>query len=672
MTFDEGVHLTGGYACWAVNDYRLLPESGNWSQRWAALPVWWDGYQFPPLDNQSWQHSQVFTISDRFFFDSGNDADSVLWSGRLMMSVPSVLLGALVYLWSRRLFVPLGGLLSLTLYAFSPTMLANGFLTTSDLFAALFFTAAIGAVWTLLHRVSLLTVACGCCALAGLSLSKFSGVLVVPMALLLLGIRLGNPEPLPVRLRRPHEISGVWRQLAVFAVVAVVQILVVVTIIWASYGFRYSASTSDPQTDPWPARSELTTPLQSNAVNASIRFARDHHLLPEAFLYGFSYTIRSAQLRNGFLNGHFSQLGWTAFFPCCLALKTPLTLFVLLGLGGWACIIDRRRGSATDRQPIDANGSVRLYALAPLLVLLAVYWAFSLSSNLNIGQRHLLPTYPAMFILAGAAALWFQSLPTGTAAAGVKLLSAARALVAGALVVTVLETIWFWPHYLAYFNALAGGPRQGYRRLVDSSLDWGQDLKELKRWLDLHPNDTRDVQRVYLSYFGVSHPNYYGIQSQDLTGYQLRWESHIPRPLNGGLYCISATLLQSMYLQFPGHWNRTYERYYQDLRLALAPYLRNAADPAALAQLERPAGSAEMQRVFLVYEVLRLRRLCSFLRTREPDDEVGYSILIYRLTDADVARALEGPPCELLPEPETEKDPQLQKVVTRIPRVLPR
>jgi len=53
---------------------------------------------------------------------------------------------------------------------------------------------------------------------------------------------------------------------------------------------------------------------------------------------------------------------------------------------------------------------------------------------------------------------------------------------------------------------------------------------------------------------------------------------------------------------------------------------------------------------FLSFEHLRFARLCAFLRRREPDDNVGYSILIYRLSDQDVREALYGPPAELLPE----------------------
>ena len=59
---------------------------------------------------------------------------------------------------------------------------------------------------------------------------------------------------------------------------------------------------------------------------------RDTHFLPEAYLYGFATTWQAAQYRTAFLNGEYSFTGWPQFFPYCLLVKTPLTLFVLMGL----------------------------------------------------------------------------------------------------------------------------------------------------------------------------------------------------------------------------------------------------------------------------------------------------------------------------------------------------
>ena len=54
--------------------------------------------------------------------------------------------------------------------------------------------------------------------------------------------------------------------------------------------------------------------------------------------------------------------------------------------------------------------------------------------------------------------------------------------------------------------------------------------------------------------------------------------------------------------------------------------------------------NSDRSRIFHNFERYRFARLAAYLRRREPDDSIGYSILVYQLTDADVARALDGPP----------------------------
>jgi hypothetical protein len=670
MTFDEGVHLTGGLSYWAFNDYRLHPENGNWSQRWAALPLWIRGYQYPPLQGRPWDQSDLWEVSDRFLFESGNDVDGMLWLARAMMAVASASLGLLVYFWSRRLFGAYGGVVSLTLYAFSPTMLANGFVATSDLLASLFFTAALGALWVVLYRISPLMIFVAGVTLAGALLAKFSGVLVLPMACVLVGVRLTDCRPLRVELGTPRDIHGRWPQLAVFGLVACFEVLLVALVVWGSYGFRYSAFAPATRNEgsrlqiPWD---EIRRPLPPT-IDATVQCAREYHLLPEAYLYGFAFTI-STGVRLGFLHGQSSSAGWASFFPICWALKTPLTLFLLLGLAGWGGWVYSVRGSAARNQEAD-DGRSQLFALAPLWVLLGVYWLFAISSSMNIGHRHIVPTYPPLFILAGAVATWFQSppmrpgkrqgaksqrqQPDGVSVVAPKVLRAVRITIGAALLMTVLETVWFWPDYLAYFNVLSGGPSNAYRWLVDSSLDWGQDLKGLKRWLDEHPDDSRDPQRVYLSYFGMARPEYYGIDAQMLPGFRPRWDPHVPKLMTGGVYCISATMLQSVYMKNPGRWNKLYEKGFKQLRSEIEPSLRAGANLAAFERLTPHLTPEQLQDGFQDYEDLRFSRLCSVLRRREPDDRVGYSILIYRLNDADVEHALEGRPGELLAKPETQ------------------
>ncbi len=676
QTGDEGVHLTGGVSYWAFNDYRIQPENGNWPQRLCGLPVWLSGYRFPDTDAAAWKNLKQWTVGDQFFYECGNDADQMLLCGRSMTALLGVALGLIVYGWSRRLFGPAAGLLSLTLFASLPAMLTHGFLITSDMASALFFTASVGALWRLLHRVSPVTMLATWFALSGLFLSKFAAPMIVPIGILMLAARLLHRAPVLIGRRGERQLTGRFRQLALFAALVPALVLGVALSIWASYGFRYAMlnpALGPPETAvPWD---DVNT--KSSEVNHLVSIAREHHLLPEAYLYGFSHVLRYSEMRSAFLNGEYRRFGWVSFFPYCFAYKTPLALFVLLALSAAAVWRFRNRGIDAVATPpqVDAamtpgNGGLH-YQMTPLVALFVVYWAFALTTHLNIGHRHLLPTYPALFIVAGAAAWWIRP-PTSQAQARISNENApsksARAdepcraarllrwLTIGVVLWSVADGLWIWPHYLAYFNPLAGGPWNGYRHLVDSSLDWSQDLKASKAWLDAHPEDARDPERLYFAFYGSPPLSYYGIQARSLPSFPERWQPHVPEPLTGGTYLISATVLQGVVILTPGRWNKQYELRLRNLQQNVDAYRALSTSPEGREQIVAYAPEKEWQDMCKMYESARFSRLASFLRQREPDDEIGYSILVYRLSDADVAQALEGPPVELLEAPEWETE----------------
>ena len=101
MTYDEGIHVAGGVSYWRTNDYRLQPENGNWSQRFVALPGWLGGFVPPAFAGHAWQVSDVRMIADQFFYEVGNDADVLLAQSRLIMAVPSALIGVISLLFGR-------------------------------------------------------------------------------------------------------------------------------------------------------------------------------------------------------------------------------------------------------------------------------------------------------------------------------------------------------------------------------------------------------------------------------------------------------------------------------------------------------------------------------------------------------------------------------------------
>ena len=105
-------------------------------------------------------------------------------------------------------------------------------------------------------------------------------------------------------------------------------------------------------------------------------------------------------------------------------------------------------------------------------------------------------------------------------------------LVAVLVLWLTVETVATYPHYLAYFNELAGGPANGYKYAADSNLDWGQDLKRLSRYVE-----ENKIGKIKLDYFGGSKPEYY------LGSKYEKLDAGNPSQRHGWL-AVSATLLQ--------------------------------------------------------------------------------------------------------------------------------
>jgi hypothetical protein len=241
-------------------------------------------------------------------------------------------------------------------------------------------------------------------------------------------------------------------------------------------------------------------------------------LLPNAYSQGFLLGQVKAQKRRGFLTGDYSLNGWWYFFPLAFLIKTPIFL-ILLFFGGIAvCAVRWRRF-------LDYN----IYALFPL----AAFLGAAMMMKLNIGVRHILPIQPFVLLLAGnvIAELYASKQKSF------------HALLSTLGLLAFFEFALICPHYLAFFNQFVGGPRNGHEYLVDSNLDWGQDLKGLKNWMEKHK-----VQHINLSYFGTADPSYYKIDDTSLPGCPFFDERLIKGPQLPGFVAVSATNLRGVYL----------------------------------------------------------------------------------------------------------------------------
>lgn len=609
-TSDEIAHLTSGVAYWTLDDYRLQPENGNLPQRWAALPSVLAGTKLRPANDHAWQTSNVWLVGHTFFYHSGIDHFPRLMAARAMIALFSVATGLLVFAWSRHLFGVAGGLLSVTLFAFSPLFLAHGALATSDACAAFFLVAAVGAYWRHLHdpRARTWALSAGVFGLA--CVAKFSAVLLLPMLAVMAIARAASPAPWPLLGRG----DTVRRRAGNLIVSLLGHGAVAVLVIWTFYGFRYSAFNPAVPAGRFIA----TWPAISSSLGFQrpvIELLRKLHALPEAFLYGYSYVIASSQARAAFLNGAISYTGWRTFFPWTLLLKTTLPVLLLSAATIVATTLRWWRRPAALRRD--------LYRVLPLVTLFVVYWAFAIPSHLNIGQRHIMPTYPVLFIGIGMLAAVVRPRPAA--------ISAALVAMAGWQVV---EAARIAPDFLAYFNPIAGGPANGYHHLVDSSLDWGQDLPGLAAWLKGHglPNPKTPV---YLAYFGTGEPAYYGIKATEMVPL-LRTHERTWYGLKPGVYCISVTLLSQVYSNLHGPWTAAMERQFRQLQTVEPALLFYNSHPKSRSDLERQIPAAEWLDMWETYEQLMFKRLCIFLQARQPEAQIGYSINVYRLSENDL------------------------------------
>jgi dolichyl-phosphate-mannose-protein mannosyltransferase len=520
-TWDEPQHLVTGYSALRFHDYRTDPEHPPFIRMWAALPllamddVKMDLRGIDQVAPPTWVgRDQFFFCHDIFYV--ANDADHLLYWARFMIVLLGVLLGVLLFCWVREVLQFWPAVMVLGLYTIEPNLLAHTRLVTTDFGVTCFTFGTIYFLWRTTRLLNLGNV----CGLAGFfvlaQISKFSALLLGPIVLVLLVVRVCQKKSWPMRFRGQTKTFGRWGRLG--TAMAIVILLAVVTwmAIWAVYDFRYLPSASPTwrwnfQQDPGALQ---RTPLLAKVVG----WVDEHQLLPNAYTQGFLLGQIKAQKRSGFLAGNLSLKGWWYFFPFAFLIKTPLSVILLFFAGVLLCALQWRRFL-----------NYNVYVLFPL----AAFLGAAMMMNLNIGVRHILPIQPFVLLLAGNAIAELcasQRKP-------LRILLGAFGLLA------ITEFALIYPHYLAFFNQFAGGPSNGYEYLVDSNLDWGQDLKGLKSWMDQHK-----VSHINLSYFGTADPAYYKIDCNYLPGSPFFAENLTKGPQLPGFVAVSATNLRGVYL----------------------------------------------------------------------------------------------------------------------------
>lgn len=492
-SFDEQFHLTAGYAYWKTGDFRLATTHPPLSGLIASIPLLGDKSIVLPLENQFWEQGNRWDFSDAFFWYTPNDVPWILERARWGMIALGLLLVTVVWAWGRSIGGWLGGVVAGVLASFDPNLLANSRQVTTDIPLTLFLLLTLWLVWLWLRRPHWWLL-----ILAGLSaglavIAKYNGLLIAPLVLLTLLLYPFPAEEL--RLRKA------WTRLGALLVIGALA----VAVLWATYRFTFGEAALFGITLPLPA------PFYWNNLGTTVG-----NLLAET------------EVKPDFLLGEVSSGGWWYYFPAAIAVKTPLPL-LLLSLAGIVTML--------------VKGGWRVQAALWLPVMF--FLGMGLTGILTIGYRHILPMLPFMAVLAANTVRWLD----GRRQTARRVLCA----VGGALLLwLVVATVRFFPNHDSYFNEVAGDWRNWSNLLVDSNLDWGQDLPALAKVMD-----EMGIARVNLAYFGRSAPEAYGVDYSPLPGYQRflgggrepsAYNALAPEP---GWYAVSATALRLGTLTMP-------------------------------------------------------------------------------------------------------------------------
>ena len=538
-TMDEQNHLARGLAFLRTGDPRLSLEHPPLVNSLSALPLLTLPGIRLPTDDASWEQPEGwYRFAELLLWEYNHDVTRMVFLARLPVVFLTLGLALVGLCFAQALWGSRGspgsrgsrgsrgspgspaGWLAFFALLFDPNILAHGRYSTTDVGGTAFLLLATFLLWRMWSRPGwswprLLAAGLGLGLAFG---SKLSTLGFVPIFALLALLPLYGQ-------RWGWRPAG--RRLAQYLLAGLLSLGVV----WAIFGFQW---------DVMQFRSPALAGLNSWRGPMPTFWAGIEQIA------GLSGGGRGA----AFLLGQFSTTGFPAYFPVAFLVKTPLATLLLLPLALLLLL-----GSRATR----ARG---LFLLIPA----GVYFLLSTQSALNIGYRHLLPMLALLYVFMSGLGPLVQQGGNRALRWGVGLFPAGL----------LLATLAVHPHYLSFFNLPAGGPANGYQILIDSNVDWGQDLLRLQAWMAAN-----EVDEVNLSWFGSADPAYYGLNYRPLPGlprhFDLWWDvpfnSADPEP---GVYAISVSNLWEIPLQ-------------------------------------------EEKYVF------------PWFRQRSPDDRVGYSILIYRV-----------------------------------------
>ena len=534
VIFDETAHIGAGYSYLTKRDMRLNPEHPPLVKDLAALPLLFQNINFP-IDTDAWQNkiNGQWDQGGGLLFEFGNNPDKILQSTRIPIILLAVLTGALLFLWVRGLYGVRVAMLTLFFYAFSPTVIAHSRFVTTDIAATLAFLIGIATFLRFLARPNMKRLVIAGIAFGIAQNLKYSLFLLIPIDAALLLCWLITKESQNLR----EYVALALKTLGIFMIGAVVIWFV---FLWHVWDYPQEREIQEMETQVGGFKPQVFVEFDRWLLERSYARPLGQYLMGVMMM-----TQRTAGGNSAYFFGEVSSKGWRTYFPALYIFKETLAFHILsviaLVLACSRVLRSREKSWRAISGWIQDN-----FALFASIFFIAFYWASSVANPLNIGVRHVLPTFPFIYLLvARELVLWTGGARSPKEFTGFfsvlrfiyknLLEPLPRIFLVGLLLVWIMASVVLnFPYYLSYYNELAGGTLAGWKISTDSNYDWGQDLKRLGIIAKKDfPNET-----IYLHYFGGSSANH-GAQRHWLGEQYKPWYSSFGPPPPGSIFAIS-------------------------------------------------------------------------------------------------------------------------------------
>jgi len=507
-TFDEVAHIPAGYSYLTQKEYRLNPEHPPLIKDLAAFPLLYLNLNFP-TDIKAWttDTNGQWDMGRIFLYESGNDPDKILRFSHFPIMLLALIFGWLLFRWVRKSYGDKVALLTLFFYAFSPTFIAHSRYVTTDLAAAFGFFIGIAAFLSFLAKQNTKSIIFTGIIFGLAQLLKFSLFILAPLYVVfgILWIILENYNEPKKKIIR-ESLKMLWKIILICLIGLVFIIAVYQFHIW-NYPPEKQAQDTANILSTFPVK-----PLA--AINVWMADKPIIRAFGQYFL-GFLMILQRAGGGNtAYFMGEITAKGWWYYFPVIYLLKEHLAFHIFTLIAILFTVFNIKKSKEKNLAGVAAWMKDN-FVLTASIIFIAVYWLQSITSPLNIGIRHVLPTFPFIYLLVSRQIIRWSKVPSidnpQTLGEWLKEIYRVCArsfkthLVLWVLTLwIILATLLAFPFYLSYYNELAGGISNGYKIATDSNYDWGQDLKRLVKFVD-----DNKIEKIAVDYFGGGSPQYY-------------------------------------------------------------------------------------------------------------------------------------------------------------------